>query len=150
MRRRLRPIALGCSMLLAACYEYRPATSPADLQGRRVQLVLTDSGAVVLSSRIGPAVDAVEGTYLGDSAGSHLLALSLTRTRSGQEADWHGERVVVARPLVASFLERRFSPSRTALAGGLATAGIVGITVGLRGRGEGGGGGPVVGPVPPR
>jgi hypothetical protein len=117
-------------------------TDPASLQSKRVQLTLTDSGAVVLASLIGPAVDAIEGSYLGDSASSYLVAMAVARTRSGSETNWRGEHLAVSHALVASIMERRFSPSRTALASGLAAVGISGATIALRGRGVGGGGGP--------
>jgi hypothetical protein len=112
-----------------------------------VQISLTDSGAVVLASKLGPSVDALEGTLLADTAGVYRVAVTQTRTRSGVETDWRGEDVPVAHGLVSSFGERRFSPSRSAFAGALATAGLVGVTVGLRGAGKGGGAPPVPGKV---
>lgn len=137
-----RPLALACAALLAGCYEYIPSASPASLVRQRVQLVLTDSGAVALAGRIGPSVESLEGTLLGDSAGTYLVSMLMTRARNGAESDWRGERIGVPHALVASFQERRFSPSRTALAGGIAAVGVVGITAGLRGAGMGGQGGP--------
>jgi hypothetical protein len=141
MRQRARP-ALALAVLLGlGCYEYLPARDSAALVGQRIQLVLTDSGMVVLASRIGPSTDAIEGTLLADSLGTYVLAMALTRTRSGSEIDWRGEQVLVPHTLAASVAERRFSPARSTFAGGLAAAGIAGITVGLRGRGAASGSG---------
>jgi len=140
-----RPLALACVALLAGCYEYVPSGSPASLMQRRVQLTLTDSGAVVLASRIGPSVEALDGTLVGDSSGTYLVSMLVTRARNGTESDWRGERIGVPHLLVSSLQERRFSPTRTALAGGIAAVGIVGITAGLRGAGIGGQGGPAPG-----
>ena len=137
-------------LLAAACYEYRPATDLASLQGRQVELTLTDSGAVILAGRIGPAIAAINGTYLGDSAGAYLLAVTTSRARNGQEVDWRGEHVVAPRPLVAAILERRFSRSRTTFAGVLAAVGIGGMTAALRGRGESNAGIPSTPPPPPK
>jgi hypothetical protein len=123
---------------LGACYEYVPARSPATLRGQRVELSLTDSGSVVLASRLGPSVEALEGTLLADTAGLYRVAVVQTRLRNGSETDWRGEEVTVAQGLVARLNERRFSPSRSFFAGGLAVVGIVGATIGLRGAGKGG------------
>jgi hypothetical protein len=150
MHRRLVVLLWSLAPLAIACYDYRPATSPALLVGHRIQLVLTDSGSVVMAPRIGSAVEAIEGTYLGDSAGVLLVGVATSRARSGIETDWRGEHVAIPRTLVASMLERRFSRSRTAFASGLAAVGVGAMTAALRGKGEGVGGGPVPTPQPPK
>jgi hypothetical protein len=145
MLHRTRPFLALCMLLTAACYEYVPARSATSLLGKRVQLSLTDSGSVVMTSRVGPSVDAIEGNLLADSAGTYLLGVTLTRARSGAETDWREERITVPHPLVASFAERRFSRSRSTFAGALMSAGIVAVTVGLRGNGSSSGGLPTSG-----
>ena len=141
MLHRIRPALVLGTLLVGACYEYVPARSVASLLGQRVQLSLTDSGSVVMASRIGPSVDAIEGNLVADSAGAYVVAVTLTRARSGAETDWREERVVVPHPLVASFAERRLSRSRSTFAGALMSAGVVAVTVGLRGGGGATGGG---------
>jgi hypothetical protein len=130
------------------CYAYLPARDANALVGRRLSISLTDSGSVVLASRVGASVVGMEGTYMGDSAGSHLMSVLLTRQRSGAESDWKGEHVSIPRALVVSVEEREFSPSRTAFAGVLAAAGAFAATVAFRGKGEGGQGAPVPGSRP--
>ena len=132
--------------MLSACYEYRLAANAAMLHARPVELTLTDSGAVVLASRIGPGVEAIRGTFLGDSAGAYLIAITAARQRSGVETDWRGEQVAVPHALASALFERKFSSSRTALAGVLAAIGVGGMTTALRGRGESPGSIPVVTP----
>jgi hypothetical protein len=152
MTRRTRPLLLLLSLLApggAACYEYLPARDAGALAGQRVQLSLTDSGAVVLASKIGPSIEAIEGSLLADSAGAYVVAVGLTRGRGGVESDWRGERLAVPHVLVASFARRQFSTSRSVFAGALMTAGLVAATVGLRGGGGATGGGvPVPGQTP--
>jgi hypothetical protein len=145
MLHRTRPFIALAMLLTGACYEYLPARSTASLVGKRVQLSLTDSGSVVMASRVGPSVDAIEGALLADSAGAYVLGVTLTRARSGAETDWREERVAVAHSLVASFAERRFSRSRSTFAGALMSAGVVAVTVGLRGNGNSSGGVPTAG-----
>jgi hypothetical protein len=141
MLRRTHLLLALCALCTTACYEYLPARGTASLVGRRVQLSLTDSGTVALASRVGPSVEAIEGDLLADSAGAYVVGVTLTRARGGAETDWRGERIAVAHPLVASFAERRFSRSRSTFAGALMSAGIVAVTVGLRGSGGATGGG---------
>jgi hypothetical protein len=148
MTRRTQPLLALCALFGLACYEYLPARDPGSLIGQRVQVSLTDSGSVVLASKVGPSVEAIEGDLVADSAGSYLVAVSVTRVRVGSETDWRGERVAIAHPLVASLAERRFSRSRSMFAGALMTAGVVGVTVGLRGGGESSGGVPGTGRPP--
>jgi hypothetical protein len=140
--------ALALCVMLGACYEYVPARSATSLLGQRVQLSLTDSGSVVMASRVGPSVDAIEGNLLADSAGAYVLGVTLTRARSGGETDWREERVAVPHPLVASLAQRRLSRSRSTFAGALMSAGLVAVTVGLRGSGNSSGGVPTGGKTP--
>jgi len=143
--RRTRPLLALCALLGVACYEYLPAGNSSSLIAQRVQLALTDSGSVAMASKVGPSVEAIEGTLIADSVGSYIVAVAVTRVRSGAEVDWRGERVAIAHPLVSSFAERRYSFSRSAFAGALMTAGVVGLTVALRGGGESSGGVPTPG-----
>lgn len=136
------------ALLGLACYEYLPTRDPRSLIGQQVQVSLTDSGSVALASKIGPSVEVIEGSLLADSAGSYLVAVAVTRVRAGPETDWRGERVAIAHPLVSSLAERRFSRSRSVFAGALMTAGVVGVTVGLRGGGQSSGGVPGPGRIP--
>jgi hypothetical protein len=148
MRRRLRSLRVLCALVGAGCYEYLPASVTPALVGARVQLSLTDSGTVAMARQVGPSVEAIEGTLAADSSGAYVVAVALTRARGGAETDWRGERVAVARPLVASIAQRRFSRSRSAFAGALMTAGVVAVTTGLRGGGESSGGLPGSGKTP--
>lgn len=135
-------VRLGAAVLATlgnvACYSYLPPRNMAELQGKRASLALTDSGSVVLASRIGPGITAIEGTFLGDSAGQYVLAMLVSRQRNGAEADWRGEHVVVAHPLVTSVEIRAFSAPRSLLAGALATIGVAALTAALRGKGDNG------------
>jgi hypothetical protein len=104
---------------------------------------LSDSGAVVLASTIGPAAESVVGRIVSDSGSAYVVAIMLVRRRDGDETSWRGEQVVVPRSLVTEAGQRRFSPSRTALFGGLVSATLVAARLAFQGHGSGGGGGGV-------
>jgi hypothetical protein len=113
---------------LGGCYVYRPLGTAGPLGRDRVRLALTDSGAVVLASQLGPATEEVSGRLLQDSADAYVVSVLETRRRGGAEMDWKGERVAVPRVLIARAEERRFSHRRTLLA----SLAVVVVAVGAR------------------
>ncbi|MEP6729476.1 MAG: hypothetical protein ABJE10_02505 [bacterium] len=133
---------------LQACYIYLPEHDLTVLRGQRANVALTDSGSVVLAPKIGPGITDLEGVFQGDSTNGHILAVYMSRQRSGAETDWKGEHVMIPQPLIASIQKREFSASRTAFVSALGTAGFVALTLALRGRGEGGQGGNPIGGRP--
>lgn len=113
----------------AGCYAYEPASAgrgPAGWPvGRPVEVALTDSGSLVLGRAIGPSAATLAGTLVADSAGGLVIAVRQVRRRDGGEATWRGERVLVPRAVVAGVRERRFSRTRSVLAGAGIIAGLV-------------------------
>jgi hypothetical protein len=128
---------------IAGCYGYVSPNRGSSLAGKATQLWLSDSGAVVLASAIGPAASAVTGRVVADSGDAYVVSLSAVRRRDGDETLWRGERVSIARSLVIDVGTRRFSVSRTALFGGLVSATLLAAREAFQGRGSGGGGGGV-------
>src|ERR1051325_6533857 len=93
------------SVVLCSCYEYLPPPERSDtLNGKRVQLTLTDMGSAMLAPQIGPQNDAL------------TLRVQSVRNRNGLESGWNGERVSVPRSYIEHLEERRFSKRRTFLA----------------------------------
>jgi len=117
---------LCCLASLSACYGFYVPESPR-LTGRDLEFMLTDSGSVMLTSRVGPAVQAVDGRLITDTAGVYSLAVQSTRRRDGMENGWRGELVEIPHPFVASVAERRFSAARTTLFAGAMTAALIAI-----------------------
>lgn len=142
--------AAASAVLLAGCYGYVGVRPDAPLSGREAQLWLSDSGAVVLASTIGPSVESITGRVVADSAQLYVVALSTVRRRDGDETIWRGERVSVARSLIVDSATRQFSPSRTALFSGLLSATLIAARQAFQGRGSGGGGGGISGSGAPR
>ena len=127
MNRTLRKFAgIFCLSSVSGCYGFYAPGTPR-LAGRDLELVLTDSGSVMLAPRVGLAVQAVDGRLLTDSAGIYSLAVQSTRRRDGMENGWRGERLEVPHSFVASLAERRFSAARTTLFAGAMTAALIAI-----------------------
>ena len=146
--RRLAAMSAASVVALCGCYAYVAPPRGTSVVGETSQLWLTDSGAVVLASQIGPAAEAITGRVVGVSARGFVVALSSVRRRDGDETMWNGERVFVSNALVTEVGTRRFSPSRTALFSGIVSAGLVAARLAFQGHGTGGGGGGVSGSVP--
>ena len=147
---RLRALLLLAVVALpsSACHTYREMPGRhLPSSGTRVALHLTDSGAVVLAREIGPSAEWMEGDIVHADSALVTLSVRRVRMRGGLSTDWAGERVTVARSLIAAVSEKRLSRIRSlAFAGGmlagaaLAAAGATGIVGGGRG-GRGGPGG---------
>lgn len=142
----LRSLLATGLLASAGCYAYLPA-SPSDrsaLSGGPIQLTLSDSGAVVLTPLIGPAITTLEGQLVVDSGATYVLSMSKSARRDGTETDWRGERLAVPHALVSSLATRRFSTTRTLAFTALATTVLVGVTEAF----VGGGGASTPGPTP--
>ena len=123
---------------LAGCYEYSQPPAGVTPVDRDVFLTLTDSGAVALASLIGPSGEAISGRLLADSAETYRLSVTSVRQRAGIDVGWRGERLLVPRVLVNRLTERRFSPTKTALFGGLTVGVLAALRQAFGGPGAGG------------
>jgi hypothetical protein len=128
MKSNARMLALGFATALGVggCYAY-VEPSPGSLIGRPVQATLTDSGAVVLAGRIGPAVEFLRGSVVSEDTRKISLAVEEATFRDGTGTSWKHEVVDVPRPLMRQVEVRQFSPTRTALFATIAS--VVFITV---------------------
>ncbi len=118
---------LGAAMSLAACYTYRPLSTPAPEPGTRVSAQLTGQGSRDLAGQIGPDVLHVEGEVVeADSGGVGLVVREIESYR-GIRSDWQGEQVRLPRAAVAGIQERKLSPGGTGLMGGVIAAGLYAI-----------------------
>ena len=139
--RQRRAAILAACLASVGCYGYVAPPPGSSLIGRETQLQLTDSGAVVLTSTIGPAASALVGRVVSDTGSIYVMSLTSVRQRSGDETSWRGEQVAVPRALVVSADTKRFSMPRTALFGSLVSVGLIAARQAFHGPGSGGGGG---------
>ena len=147
-QRRLAAMVAASVVWLSGCYGYVAPGPGSSLVGSEAQLQLSDSGAVVLASRIGPAAESITGRILTDTPPGYVVSVVSVKQRDGSETYWHGEHVVVDRMLVTHAGTRRFSPSRTALFSGVLSVGLLAARQAFLGRGSGGGGGGISGGQP--
>ena len=146
--RRLAAIIAASVVGLCGCYGYVAPRAGSSLVGTEAQLQLSDSGAVVLASKIGPSAESITGRIVTDSAPGYVVSVASVRQRDGNETLWHGEHVLIDRALIMNAGTRRFSPSRTAFFSGLVSVGLLAARQAFLGRGSGGGGGGISGGQP--
>lgn len=128
---------------LAACYTYRPLTTPEPSPGDRVSAQLTSEGSRELADQIGPEVLHVEGDVLEvDSLGLNLQVREIESYR-GIRSGWGGEQLHLPRQAVAGMQQRKLSVGGTGMLVGVLTAGLYAVYRVLGGPGlfEGGNGG---------
>lgn len=124
-RLRLSTLALLAAPLLGGCYTYSTPLADQPVPGTAMAVVLNDRGRVDLEQQLGPEVWQVEGTVVSADDSSILLSMTKTSTLEHQEMHWAGETIRLGTNDVRSMLARRFSPVRTAILAGTATAGVV-------------------------
>ncbi|HVX39977.1 MAG TPA: hypothetical protein VHB25_10425 [Gemmatimonadaceae bacterium] len=123
---------LAVSFACAGCYAYLPPDPPSQpLVGRTIEATLTDSGAVVLTAKIGPQVAQVRGRVLSVQPGAISLAMDETVQRDGDGTPWKHEVIEVPRPLIDAVAVKQFSPSRTVLFTALTSVVMVAIERGF-------------------
>jgi hypothetical protein len=93
----------------------------------RVELVLNDAGRAAMADKLGAAVDKVEGTVVGEDAGSYTMSVFHVSTLTGPGSTFTGQQVVIAKDGTTGFQVRRLNKTRTALLAGGVVVGLVGI-----------------------
>lgn len=123
----------AAAVLATGCYAYvSPGTSDMSvLTGRQVQATLTDSGSVVMASKVGPAVEQLRGSVVSVDPTFVSFAMDESVRRDGTGAPWRRELVEVPRPLIQQIDVRGFSPTRTALAAFLTTTALLAVERGF-------------------
>jgi hypothetical protein len=136
---------------LSGCFQYVPVGAAPVPPGTLVSLAINDRGRVALEDRLGPGVRRIRGTLSETTDSSIVVSLhSIEFADLNIAARMDGESVGIQRQLVAEFRERRLSRTRSWLAAGLVTGGIILVSfIGIGGFGgddpsdrpNGGGGG---------
>ena len=113
---------------MIGCYSLQPVRGPIPELGQVIGLDINDAGRVVLGGAMGPEIAQLEGRLVRRDTNAFVVGvLSVKLLRGGQQV-WHGETVHVKREYVSSIYERRFSKSRTLVAGAVGVGLIVALT----------------------
>jgi hypothetical protein len=121
--------ATACALVFlvgfaSGCYSFAPAPM-APAPGTQMVLGLNDQGRVTLGQSVGPAAQTIEGTLRAKNDSAYLIAVSSVRYFNGGTNMWSGEPLSVNTSLVQQAQERRFSPSKTALAVAVAAGAVL-------------------------
>jgi hypothetical protein len=108
----------------SGCYTFTPlASSPTP--GTELVLGLNDQGRVSLGQSVGPSAQTIEGRLSTKNDSAYVIAVKSVRYFNGGTNIWSGEPLTVGTSLVQEARERRFSPSKTGLAVGVAAAAVL-------------------------
>ena len=113
----LRLSAIAAAFLVIGCYSLQPIRGPIPEPGAVIGLDINDAGRVVLGGAMGPEISQVEGRFVRRDTDEFLVGVLAVKLLRGGDQVWHGETVHVKREHVTSIYERRFSKSRTLVAG---------------------------------
>lgn len=86
---------------------------------------LNDKGRIGLGERVGPAATSVEGLLQSQTDSVYLIQVSSVAYVNGQSNRWNGEQLTVRKDFIKDLSERKFSRSRSTLAGAALAAGVV-------------------------
>lgn len=138
-RRFMVTLCTASLALQIGCYSYAPVQSTPPAQADRISITINDKGRALLSERVSPLVNRIEGRVI--SVDSINMVLSVTKVidlKSG-ESNWLGEKVSIPREAILLYQSRPFSKPRTiALAGaaiGVFAAIITTISLAVSGSG---------------
>lgn len=93
-----------------------------------IGLDINDAGRVVLGGAMGPEIAQVEGRLVRRDTNAFVVGILNVKLLRGGSQVWRGETVHVKREYVSSIYERRFSKSRTLVAGAVGVGLIVALT----------------------
>jgi len=110
--------------VVSGCYTFAPAAAN-PTPGTQLVLGLNDQGRATLGRSVGPAAETIEGTLQTKSDSAYVISVSSVRYFNGGTNIWSGEPLTVGTSFVQQAQERRFSPSKTALAVGVAAAAVL-------------------------
>jgi hypothetical protein len=107
----------GALALQMGCYSYLPVQSapPADPKTERVAVVLNDRGRALLSERVGPLVEQIEGHIDKHENGVVTMAVYRVKNLRGDYSTWTGEQVQIPDDALLGYRPRKISKIKTAL-----------------------------------
>lgn len=112
------------SGVASGCYVNTPLVAT-PLPGVRLDLELNDQGRVGLGESVGPAATSVDGMLQSQTDSSYMIRVASVGYVNGQSNKWNGEALTVQKAFVKDVSVRKFSRSRTLLAAGIVTAGVL-------------------------
>lgn len=121
-------VVAAAIVLVTGCYSYRdagPADTVAPATGSRIQVRLTQQGALALADQLGPQAVSVDGDVVSASNDTLRLAVRAVEDSRHIATDWKGEKIAIPRGAIASVGERRLAVGATVLVGGVAAGSMI-------------------------
>lgn len=132
-RRLLRPVLglvwAGALALQTGCHTFLPVQSAPPAPQREVGIVINDRGRTLLSERVGPLVERIDGRI--DKRENGVVTMSVFRVTDvrGIASTWTGEQVAIPEEAILGYRPKKISKFKTALLVGVLALAVV-LTLG--------------------
>jgi hypothetical protein len=148
----LRLVLPVLAIVLGACFNVVPVTGTPP-QGADLEAVLSDSGTIALTPRIGPNAASLTGTLTAARGDTLDIAIAEVRTRDGLTYYLKGTTVSLVRSDLSALRMRQLNKPRTIIAATVGVVGAAALAAGVKaitgGSGTDGGGGGTPAARPP-
>ncbi|MFO0095703.1 MAG: hypothetical protein ACK54K_15515 [Gemmatimonadaceae bacterium] len=134
MRRLIRPVVgalwAGALALQMGCYAFLPVQSAPPAQPQReIGIVINDRGRTLLSERVGPLVERIDGRIDKRENGVVTMAVFRVTDVRGESSTWTGEQVAIPEEAILGYRPKKISKFKTALLVGALALAVV-LTLG--------------------
>lgn len=128
---RARLVLPALAILLGACFNVVPVTGTPP-QGAQLEAVLSDSGTVALTPRIGPNAGTIIGTLTAARGDTLDIAIAEVRTRDGMTYYLKGTSISLLRTDLSALRMRQLDKRRTIVAATVGVFGAAALAAGVQ------------------
>jgi len=128
---RARLVLPALAILLGACFNLVPVTGTPP-QGAQLEAVLSDSGTVALTPRIGPNAGTIIGTLAAAHGDTLDIAIAEVHTRDGLTYYLKGTTISLVRSDLSALRMRQLDKRRTIVAATVGVFGAAALAAGVQ------------------
>lgn len=128
---RARLVLPALAILLGACFNLVPVTGTPP-QGAQLEAVLSDSGTVALTPRIGPNAGTIIGTLAAARGDTLDIAIAEVHTRDGLTYYLKGTTISLVRSDLSALRMRQLDKRRTIVAATVGVFGAAALAAGVQ------------------
>lgn len=128
---RARLVLPALAILLGACFNVVPVTGTPP-QGAQLEAVLSDSGTIALTPRIGPNAGTIIGSLTAARGDTLDIAIAEVRTRDGLTYYLKGTSISLLRSDLSALRMRQLDKRRTIVAATVGVFGAAALAAGVQ------------------
>jgi hypothetical protein len=117
-------------VLQIGCFSRGPIQTAPPPVAEQVSIVVNDRGRSLLTDRVGPILQRIDGRLVKRQNGEVTIAVSQVVDLRGNSTTWTGEEVTIPEDAITGYQPRKFSKWKTFLLVGAVVAGIAATIAG--------------------